>query len=234
MILKKKVQQPDEIIINKAQQVYKYLIAFYGLPVWRKATSPLDEMISTILSQNTNDSNRDAAYKNLHHLYPTWESVRDAPTAQIVAAIRTAGLGNQKAVRIQNILRQITAENGALDLSFLAEMPSAQVRSWLLKFKGIGPKTTAIVMQFSLGHSAFAVDTHIYRVSGRLGLRPPTMNVEQTHKWMEKIFKPDQYGTGHLNLIRLGREICMARKPACPGCPLRSFCNYYQNEYLSI
>jgi endonuclease-3 len=225
---KKEPLKPPQALHKKAQRIYQLLITRYGLPSWRNPLSPLDEMISTILSQNTNDQNRDVAYTSLRRSFPTWEEVRDAPLDRVIASIRSAGLGNQKGARIQAILRQITEERGGLDLSFLSDLTPVEAKHWLLRFKGIGPKTAAIVMQFTLNHPAFPVDTHIYRVSGRLGLRPEKMSVEQTHLWMEKLFLPDQYGMAHLNIIRLGREICRARKPECPHCPLTRLCPYYR------
>jgi len=144
----------------------------------------------------------------------------------VVAAIRPAGLANQKGPRIQQVLRQITEERGGLDLSFLKDLPLEEARAWLMKFNGVGPKTAAIVLCFSLGRSAFPVDTHIYRVSGRIGLRPETMTIVQAHPHLEKIFPPETYYAAHLNLIRLGREICRARKPDCPHCPIRKLCAF--------
>ena len=116
-----------------------------------------------------------------------------------------AGLANQKGPRIQKVLRQITDERGGLDLSFLNDMDLDEASQWLLKFKGVGPKTAAIVLLFALNKPAFPVDTHIYRVSGRLGLRPAKMNVEKTHAYLSEVFPPEAYYTAHLNLIRLGR-----------------------------
>jgi endonuclease-3 len=186
----------------------------------------VDELVSTILSQNTNDVNRDKAFHSLCQRFPTWEEVRDAPADEVVSAIRIAGLANQKGPRIQNVLREITAERGSLNLDFLQDWPPDEVHDWLVKFKGVGPKTAAIVMQFSLGMPGFPVDTHVYRVTGRLELRPEKMNVEQAHLHLARLFPPETYGTAHLNLIRLGREICHARKPECPACPLRGVCPY--------
>lgn len=208
--------------------MYRRLLATYGEPIWRTPLPPLDELISTILSQNTNDLNRDRAFQELRSRFPTWESVRDARAASVIAAIRTAGLANQKGPRIQAALRDITRERGALDLSFLRSLPPEDARTWLTALKGVGPKTAAIVMQFSLGMPAFPVDTHIYRVTGRLGLRPATLSVEKTHAWLAKLFPPQAYGPAHLNLIRLGREICHARKPSCDRCPLLDLCPYGQ------
>jgi endonuclease-3 len=218
---------------QKAREVYRILLKTFGLPVWNQPESPLDELISTILSQNTNDANRDAAFTSLKRAFPAWVQVRDAAPGNVIAAIRCAGLANQKGPRIQAVLREITAERGDLDLAFLRELPAEEAREWLLHFKGVGPKTAAIVMQFTLGHAAFPVDTHIYRVSGRIGLRPGKMSVEEAHRHLERLFKSDEYGAGHLNLIRLGREICYARKPECERCPVNSTCDYYHLVFLT-
>jgi len=209
-----------------ALEVHNRLLAFYGQPTWRNPLPPLDELISTILSQNTNDTNRDRAFESLRGRFPNWEAVRDADPKSVIAAIRSAGLANQKGPRIQQVLREITAERGSLDLSFLKDLPIEAARAWLRKFKGVGPKTTAIVLLFSLGCPAFPVDTHIYRVTGRIGLRPEKMTVEQAHSHLEALFPPETYYAAHLNIIRLGREICVARRPACERCPLRKICNY--------
>ena len=144
----------------------------------------------------------------------------------MVNAIRPAGLANQKGPRIQKVLKEITKERGDLDLWFLKDLPLEEARAWLMKFNGVGPKTAAIVLCFSLNRPAFPVDTHIYRVTGRIGLRPETMTVEQAHPHLEKLFPPETYYAAHLNLIRLGREVCHARKPDCPKCPIKRLCDY--------
>ncbi|HSR21718.1 MAG TPA: endonuclease III [Anaerolineales bacterium] len=209
-----------------ARKIHEQLLAAYGEPTWREALPPLDELVSTILSQNTNDLNRDRAFSALRSRFPTWEAVRDGPTSAVVEAIRGAGLANQKGPRIQALLRDITRERGALELGFLAKMRGEEARNWLMSFKGVGPKTAAIVLQFSLGKPAFPVDTHIYRVSGRIGLRPQKMSVEQSHGHLEALFQPETYYAVHLNLIRLGREICRPRAPRCPQCPVRGLCAF--------
>jgi endonuclease-3 len=207
--------------------VHHTLLDFFGEPVWRNPLPPLDELVSTILSQNTNDANRDRAFNSLRQRFSTWEAVRDAPTSTVVDAIRPAGLANQKGPRIQNVLQEITAQRGELSLDFLHHLPAEQARQWLLQFKGVGPKTAAIVLQFSLGKPAFPVDTHIYRVSGRLGLRPAAMSAEQAHAHLAELLPADAYYAAHLNLIRLGREVCQARRPKCSICPLTGLCDYY-------
>jgi endonuclease III len=211
-----------------ARQVYLRLLDFYGEPTWRTPLPAIDELVSTILSQNTNDINRDRAFLALRRSFPNWEAVRDAPVEAVIAAIQPAGLSNQKGPRIQKILQEISLERGSLDLAFLRDMSIEQAHGWLVKFKGVGPKTAAIVLLFSVGKPAFPVDTHIYRVTGRLGLLPEKMTVEQAHLHLEKLFQPEWYQAAHLNIIRLGREICTARKPACGLCPLKSMCAYYK------
>ena len=210
-----------------ALAVHERLLAFYGYPQWRTPLPPLDELVSTILSQNTNDTNRDRAFDALRARYPTWEAVRDADEQSVIETIRPAGLANQKGPRIQKVLREITAQRGEVDLSFLEEMSAEEATEWLLQFKGVGPKTAAIVLQFSLGKPSFPVDTHIYRLSGRLGLRPPKMSAERAHQHLASLFPPEAYYPVHLNLIRLGREICQARRPDCDICPLKDLCAYY-------
>ena len=214
--------------MNKAARIHHRLIEFYGEPIWRNPLPPIDELVSTILSQNTNDINRDRAFDALRTRFPTWEAVRDASEDEIIETIRPAGLANQKGPRIQAVLRAISQERGELDLSFLEAYSTEEAMAWLLKFKGVGPKTAAIVLQFSLGKPAFPVDTHVHRSSGRLGLRPENMNADKAHAHLAAQFAPETYYAAHLNIIRLGREICHARKPKCDLCPLSDLCDYYQ------
>lgn len=213
-------------LAQRALKIHETLLDFYGEPLWRNPLPALDELVSTILSQNTNDLNRDRAFDALRAKFPTWEAVRDAKEKEVVEAIRPAGLANQKGPRIQQVLKAITKERGDLDLSFLSQMSVEDARVWLTKFNGVGPKTAAIVLCFSLGLPAFPVDTHIYRVTGRLGLRPQRMTVEQAHPHLEALFPPETYYAAHLNLIRLGREICTARKAMCEKCPVVKLCDY--------
>ena len=211
---------------SRAFKIHEKLLEAFGNPTWRNPLPPVDELISTILSQNTNDANRDRAFNCLRAKFPTWESVRDARPREVVNAIRPAGLANQKGPRIQKVLQEITKERGNLDLWFLKDLPLEEARAWLMKFNGVGPKTAAIVLCFSLGRPAFPVDTHIYRVTGRIGLRPEKLTVEQAHPHLAKLFPPETYYAAHLNLIRLGREVCHARRPDCPRCPVKRLCDF--------
>jgi endonuclease-3 len=213
-----------------ALEVHRRLLEKYGEPLWHTPQPVLDELISTILSQNTNDINRDRAFKQLKARFDSWEKVRDADPASVIDAIHSAGLANQKGARIQKILRQITDERGSLDLSFLIEMPDNEAWEWLSQFNGVGPKTASIVLLFSLGKDAFPVDTHIHRVTGRIGLRPEKMSAEKAHRYLAALFPHNSYKAVHLNLIRLGREVCHPRKPACEICVLQSICDYYQKS----
>lgn len=216
---------------DRIAQLRASLIKAFGMPEWRPSLSPVDELVSTILSQNTNDTNRDAAFNKLKAAFPDWKLVIDADTHEVVAAIRTAGLANQKGPRIQNALRDVAQQtNGQLNLDFLQDMPKDEARQWLMAVKGVGPKTAAIVLLFSLGIPAFPVDTHIYRVSGRLGLRPMNFSVEKVHTYLEERIPEEAYYDLHLNLIRLGREVCGARKWHCYRCPVEALCEFDQKN----
>jgi endonuclease-3 len=197
------------------------------LPLAHATVEPLRQ--SCYNSQNTNDTNRDRAFHALKDAFSSWEMVRDAELADVIEAIQPAGLANRKAPRIQSLLRQITQEQGRIDLDFLRHLNPEEVHTWLLRFNGVGPKTAAIVMLFSLDMPAFPVDTHIYRVTGRLGLRPQRISAEKAHQVLGDLFPPETYYTAHLNLIRHGREVCQARLPACERCVLQSLCAYYQD-----
>ena len=216
-------------LAKRAIKIHERLLEFYGEPIWRNPLPPIDELVSTILSQNTNDINRDRAYNSLRAKFGTWEEVRDASTQAVIEAIRPAGLANQKGPRIQQVLRSITEERGNLDLAFLGDLSVEEAKAWLTRFHGVGPKTAAIVLCFSLNKPAFPVDTHVYRVTGRIGLRPERMTVEQAHAHLESLFPPETYYAAHLNLIRLGREICQARRPRCEVCPIIKLCDYGRN-----
>jgi endonuclease-3 len=201
----------------------------FGYPDWRPfSETPLDELIDCILSQSTTDANRDRAFAALKAAFPSWEVVMNAPTDAVIAAIKPAGLANQKAPRIQNVLRRIADERGTLSIDFLGELPLEEARQWLVSLEGVGPKTAAIVLCFAFNRPAFPVDTHIHRVGQRIGFLPQGISADKAHPLMEAIIPPEDYFAFHLNLIRLGREICAARRPACERCPLQTDCDYYQ------
>lgn len=210
-------------------RLHRLLLAEYGDHPWRPG-DPVEALVSAILSQNTNDVNRDRAYERLRERFPTWEEVRDAPLPALVDAIRPAGLAPTKAPRIQQALRRISEERGELSLEFLADLPLEEARAWLRAIPGVGPKTAAIVLLFALGRPAFPVDTHIHRVAGRLGLIPPKTGREQAHEMLEALIPPEIYYPFHINLILHGRAVCHARGPEHERCVLRDECAFYQGK----
>lgn len=212
---------------RRITEIREALLAAFGMPVWRTPLPPVDELVSTILSQNTNDINRDKAFDTLKARFPSWEAVMTAEPQKVIEAVRVAGLANQKGPRIQQALMDITEHTGgSLDLEFLRELPVEEAREWLMNIKGVGPKTAAIVLLFSMGIPAFPVDTHIYRVTGRMGLRPMKLNREQTHVYLEERTPPEFFYDLHLNIIRLGREVCGARRWECGRCPVEHLCPF--------
>ncbi|MBI3943437.1 MAG: endonuclease III [Chloroflexi bacterium] len=214
-------------IPEKALEVHRRLLEFYGPVPQFEPEDPLSTLVGTILSQNTNDDLSDRAYSLLRQRFPTWEAVRDAPVEDIAAAIQVSGLSKMKARYIQNALHEITRRRGDLELDFLRELPVDQAKRWLTGLKGIGPKTAAIVLLFSLGMPAFPVDTHVHRVALRLGLLPARTSREQAHALLEQQLTPALFLPFHLNLIRHGRRICAARHPDCLNCPLADICDYF-------
>ncbi len=213
---------------EKALRIHRRLLAKYGEPVWRPRHAPLDELVLTILSQNTSDVNSSRAYAQLRARYPTWKAVLEADTATLAEVIRAGGLGQMKAPRIQKALRRIQEERGELSLDFLADMEPEAARRWLLALDGVGPKTAAIVLLFALGRPAFPVDTHVHRVTRRLGLAPPQATPEQVQDLMEAILPPETFYAFHLNLIAHGRQVCKALKPLCAACILQADCDWYR------
>ncbi|MGD2207426.1 MAG: endonuclease III [Anaerolineae bacterium] len=217
-------------ISAKMDQVHHRLLEEYGRPTRRAHMDPVSVLVGTILSQNTNDVNRDVAFDRLRDELPTWEQVRDADLERVIEAIRPAGLANQKGPRIQKALRFITQERGELSLDFLAEWSVEEAKDWLTSIKGVGPKTAAIVLLFALGRPAFPVDTHVHRVTKRLGLIGPRTSREKAHDLLEKLVAPENYYAFHLNVIRHGRKVCSSRNPRCPECVLQNLCHYYMEQ----
>jgi len=214
--------------IDKARTRIRRIIEFleqeYGIPRRSRRRDPLESLIVTILSQNTNDINRDKAYQGLRKRFPSWQEIHDASEEEIAEAIRTGGLANIKSKRIQEILASIKEEHGDFDLSFLRNLPPEEAEEALLSYKGVGLKTAKIVLLFTLGKHVFPVDTHIHRLSKRLGFVPEKATREHTHQIMGQLVPPRKMYPFHLNLIAHGRRICTARNPHCPDCILTRLC----------
>jgi endonuclease-3 len=201
----------------------------YGKPDWEPHGHPIAELVRTILSQNTNDTNRDLAYARLRERFPTWDAVRDAPLAEVTEAVRKAGLADTKAPSIQEALRRATADGGEPDLDWLADADREAALQYLTGLPGVGRKTAACVMIFALGRPEIPVDTHVHRVGGRLGLFRERASFEEAHDEMLAITDPEDAYELHVNLIRHGRSICRPR-PRCEECELRRMCPYWRRQ----
>jgi endonuclease-3 len=205
-------------------QVVRRLESAYGRRTWRTWGRPLDVLIGTILSQNTNDRNSDAAYDRLRRALPDWDAVADAALWQIAGAIRPAGLHRQKAAHIRTILRGIRREHGQADLNVLRRWPTERVNAYLRNLPGVGPKTAACVLLFSLKRPVLPVDTHIHRVARRLGLIGPKVTAERAHELLAAMVPPQSVYAFHVLMIAHGRRVCHARRPAHAACVLRDLC----------
>ena len=206
------------------REILRLLEKRYGVPQRKRRVDPLDVLIQTILSQNTNDRNRDRAYQRLKTQYSHWEDVLKAKTGAVIEAIQPGGLAEQKARRICRILQWIKKREGKLSLFFLKKMSSDEIKKTLEGLKGIGPKTVHCLLLFGLGREAFPVDTHILRVGKRLGFIPERIEAEEAHPWMAPLVPKGKSLSLHLNLIRFGREICRAKNPQCDICFLSKAC----------
>jgi endonuclease-3 len=213
----------------RVQRIRQRLLDAYGMPGLVPHEQPLDELVLTVLSQSTNDRNRDIAYLRLRERFATWEEVRDAPLAEVEEAIRPGGISKVKSQRIQAILRQLTETgnpNGGdpLDLSWMKDVPLEQSRAALCALPGVARKTTACVLLFSYGIQDVPVDTHVGRVGERLGLLRPGAPAEEWHDEMCRISQPDAALEFHVNLLRHGRRICHSQRPQCGECVIRRMC----------
>ena len=205
-------------------RIVELLDAAYGTVPWRPHGEPIAELVLTILSQNTSDTNSGRAFIRLVNEFPDWPSLLDADVKAIEEAIRPGGLAPTKAPRIQAMLREVWSRRESFDLSFLGELPLEEARAFLRSLPGVGPKTAACVLLFALGRPALPVDTHVHRVAKRLGLVREKSTAEQAHGLLESMVEPALVYPFHIQLIKHGRRTCFARKPNCPECPLRSGC----------
>ena len=205
-------------------EVYSLLRKDQGLVEWQPRFDPISELVFTILSQHTSDINAFKAFDRLRGQFGSWETVLYAEEKDIANLIHVGGLSNIKAPRIKSVLNQIKERRGNLSIDFLKQLPLDEAKAWLKKIPGIGPKTAAIVLAFSLGMPAMPVDTHIFRVSKRLGLIGPKINVDEAHEIIESQIKQERVFAFHVYLINHGRTVCKARKPLCGGCVLNKKC----------
>ncbi len=191
---------------------------------------PVDELVLTILSQSTTDINSWRGYHLLKAAFPDWDAVADARTEKVEEAIKSCGLSQQKAPRIQAILQHLRIEHGRITLDFLREFTPQQGLEYLMSFNGVGRKTASCVLLFALGMPVMPVDTHVHRIAIRLGLIEENINPDQAHEILENIVDVDDYLIFHVNVIAHGREICTARKPKCQLCEITELCEYYNKR----
>jgi endonuclease III len=223
---------PSELreIRRLVKHITQNLEAAYGVPVNDSPYDPLSELILTILSQSTTDTNSRRAFENLKRRFPDWESARRARASSIAAAIKSGGLANAKSMVIKNALNEIKKRRGSLDLSFLHTSPVEEAREFLTSLAGVGPKTAACVLLFACNRKIFPMDVHILRITKRIGLVPERFSDEQSHKRMENLVPPNKHYSLHVNLIRHGRQICRPQNPKCDKCPLVEQCDYGQSK----
>lgn len=217
--------EPEALV----EWVYDRLVETYGVPAWEPDGDAVGGLISTILSQHTSDLNSERAYANLRATFPIWEQVRDAPEGDVAGAIRSGGLAQVKARSIQRTLRALTERDpdAPFALRWLDPADIERARAELIRLPGVGMKTASCVLLFSLGAPAFPVDTHVWRVTKRLGLIGASLSADAAHGALERLILPERRYTMHIDLIRHGRQVCYAQRPACERCPLRARCAYY-------
>jgi len=211
---------------EKVKEVHELLIGEYGHHGWKAHRDALSELVRTILSQNTSDVNSNRAFSRLRDRFLDWEDVLSADVEEIVEAIRPGGLGRIKAPRIKGALEAILGERGDLDLSFLQELDVHEAKVWLESLDGVGPKTAACVLLFSLGRPVLPVDTHVLRVSRRVGLVEPGTSAEKAHEILGDMVSDGAVYDFHVNMVTHGRRVCHAQRPGCDDCVMARLCDY--------
>jgi len=213
---------------ERAELVHKLLGEVYGIKPWQPRREPLHELISTILSHRTTQAQEARAFEQLWAKYGSWEAIRDAPAEGIAEAIAPANWPEQKAPRIKAVLDRIIKERGAPDISFLADLPPDEGKAWLESLPGVGPKTASLVLLFCFHKPTLPVDTHVHRVSQRVGLIPPRASAEQAHEILPELLPQDADALWnfHLNMLRHGQKICVWGTPRCERCVLRQHCDF--------
>lgn len=207
-------------------EVIERLENAYGTPHPSTVRDPLETAILTILSQNTNDANRDRAWRSLRSRYPTWDKLLKADIDDVADTIKPAGLASVKARYIKGLLQHLSRSRDELTLEFLHDLEPQEANRYLMSIEGIGPKTAAVILLFALGRPAFPVDTHVFRVSRRLGLVSEGMTRERSQQILTEMVPEEKHLSLHLNLITHGKRVCKARRPLCDVCVLRDICDY--------
>ncbi|HNP69559.1 MAG TPA: hypothetical protein PKK15_00545 [Kouleothrix sp.] len=223
-----RVSPADEELRLLAQLIYRLLGEVYGIRPWAPRREPLRELISTMLSHRTTEANEAKAFAQLWERFGSWEAIAAAPPAELVAAIAPANFAEAKAPRIKAALAQIIAECGTPSINLLADLPAEQGLAWLEALPGVGPKTASLVLLFCFHKPVLPVDTHVHRVSGRIGLISAKTTAEQAHVLLAALLPRDAdvLWNFHLNMLRHGQRICVWERPRCAKCALREHCAY--------
>ncbi|MHC1630764.1 MAG: endonuclease III domain-containing protein [Methanotrichaceae archaeon] len=224
----------DDEIVACLKTCIGLLEKTYGVPRRAKKVDPVDVLVRTILSQNTTSANTHRAFIQLKRSYPDYEEILGTPDVEIAEQIRRGGLANIKARRIKEALEKIKGDAQSIDLNFLEKMTPEDARRYLLALPGVGPKTAAVVLLFAFGMPLMPVDTHVNRVSRRLGFVPQKASIGEAQSLLEEVVPPDKYCSFHVNLIRHGRKICKARLPLCDVCILKEICEYRSSQATKV
>lgn len=215
---------PDKLALLTPREIVDRLSPLYGRPQWRPHHDPMAELVLTILSQNTSDANSGRAFMRLLTRFPSWAALLAAGPQEIESAIQIGGLARIKAPRLKAVLEELWHRRHSFDLTFLSGLPLEEAKAWLRSLPGVGPKTAACVLMFALGRPALPVDTHVHRVSQRLGLVPAKAGAAQAHDLLEAMLAPEEVYPFHVTLVEHGRHLCRAQRPLCPQCPLNDRC----------
>ncbi|HEY3297969.1 MAG TPA: endonuclease III [Armatimonadota bacterium] len=213
-----------------AVRVCELLESAYGSPNCKPRYRPLDELVLTILSQSTTAANYTRAFEGLRARFANWDDVRRADTAEIEDSIRSGGLAHTKAIRIRQVLEELYSARGDLSLDFLFDMSDIDAREFLMRFEGVGIKTASCVLLFSMNRPVLPVDTHVHRITRRLGLIGRSVNAEEAHFALQKMIPDEMVYSFHVNLVTHGRRICKAQNPKCDDCVLLEWCAWGQSE----
>ncbi len=224
------VLSQSEIERIKEEKPFDYLVQnlenTFGEPHPSKKSDPLSMLVSIVLSQATSDANSHRTFESLRKRFAAWEDVLAADEREIADAIRLGGLAEQKAKVIKELLAAVKRDRGRLSLKFLEKTPDSQARDYLLRFRGVGPKTVACTLLFALHKEVFPLDTHIFRVLRRVGVLPAKCSDARAHRLLDELVPPGKFYSLHVNLIRLGRAVCRPREPLCDECPIVEYCDY--------
>lgn len=211
---------------TRTSTVHEALLDEYGRPTWSGPSDPFEALVRTIIAQHTSSPNKERAWTQLRERFPIWDMLVDVPLIEIVDALYSAGLANQKAKRLQALTRQILDERGDLDLSFLNEMPLEEARAWLSDLPGVGPLTASLVLLFACGRPALPVNTGLHRCAKRIGMIPPNVGAGRAHRILQAHIDADDVYAFHVNMVRHSKQVCRSSRPRCSDCVVAMYCEY--------